>query len=948
MAVNRPLDRSALEALRALSDPGNVRTRPIDLAAMAHDASHYLRQPRVVVTARDADHVAGLLRLAADNNLPVTFRSGGTSLSGQAGSNDLLVDTRRNFRRVEVLDDGARVRSQPGATVRAVNARLAPYRTKLGPDPASEAACTVGGVLANNSSGMACGTALNAYHTLRSMTFVLPSGTVVDTAHTGADDLLRTREPRLWQGLAELRDRVRGNADSVARIRHQFSMKNTMGYSLNALLDFDRPVDILSHLLVGSEGTLAFIAEAVFDTVPVRPHVATALLVFDSLRQATDSVPGLLAAGARTVELMDAASLRVVQREPQGAAVLAGVRVRSHTALLVELQAATTGQLDAELAAASSVLATLALSTAARFTTDPAERATLWHLRKGLYTLVAGARPLGSTALLEDIVVPLDRLTDTTERLTALFARYGYDDAVIFGHAKDGNLHFLINPRFDDPDELSRYEAFTEDLVDLVLGANGSLKAEHGTGRIMAPYVRRQFGDELYGVMRAIKDLCDPAVLLNPGTVLSDDPRTHLKDLKIPLPADPAVDTCVECGYCEPVCPSQDLTTTPRQRIVIMREIAAADAAGDTARARALRRDFGYDAVDTCAADSMCRSACPVGIDTGSVMKADRERRHSATAQRAGATAAAHWGGTVNGLRAALRVADALPTNVLSAGSRAARRILSEDWVPQLGADLPGAGPRRPRPRTPGDAAAVFFPACINALFGPAVDGDDTMAVGAATAFQSLCERAGLALAVPDGVAGLCCGTPWKSKGLTRGYDVMAHRTFEAVWAASDGGRLPVVCDASSCGLGLREIGAHLTGDAADSFAALPIVDAVTYTRTDVLPRLTVTRRVASVAVHPTCSSEHLGSTADLLALADACADSVTVPATWRCCGFAGDRGLLHPEVTAAATRPEAAELAGARFDEYVSNNRTCELGMSRATGHTYRHILELLEACTR
>ncbi|HEX6499705.1 MAG TPA: FAD-binding and (Fe-S)-binding domain-containing protein [Micromonosporaceae bacterium] len=948
MPATHPLDRSTLDALRALSWPANVRTRLIDLAAMAHDASHYLRQPRVVVTARDADHVAGLLRFAADHHLSLTFRSGGTSLSGQAGSDDLLVDTRRNFRRVEVLDDGAGARCQPGATVRSVNARLAPYRTKLGPDPASEAACTVGGVLANNSSGMACGTALNAYRTLRSITFVLPSGTVLDTADTDADDLLRAREPGLWQGIADLRDRVRGNADSVARIRHQFSMKNTMGYSLNALLDFDRPVDILSHLLVGSEGTLAFIAEAVFDTVPVRPHAATALLVFDSLAQATDAVPALVTAGARTVELMDAASLRVLQRDRQGAAVLDGLRVRSHTALLVELQGTTAEELDADLSAASTLLAGLTLSAPARFTTDPAERATLWHLRKGLYTLVAGARPVGSTALLEDIVVPLDRLTVTTERLTDLFARYGYDDAVVFGHAKDGNLHFLINPRFDDPEELRRYAAFTEDLVDLVLGADGSLKAEHGTGRIMAPYVRRQFGDELYDVMRAVKNLCDPAGLMNPGTILSDDPQAHLKDLKIPLPADPAVDTCVECGYCEPVCPSQDVTTTPRQRIVILREIAAADAAGDGARGRALRRDFRYDAVDTCAADSMCRSACPVGIDTGAVMKTDRERGHSAATQRLAATAAAHWGGTVTGLRAALRVADALPAGLLSAGSRAARRVLPTDWVPQVDADLPGAGPRRPAPRRPHDAVAVFFPACINALFGGAGDGDDGEPTGVTAAFQALCERAGLALSVPDGIAGLCCGTPWKSKGLTRGYEVMARRTFDAVWSASDHGRLPVVCDASSCGLGLRELGTHLTGDAADRFASLRILDAVTFTRAEVLPRLTVTRKVGSVAIHPTCSSEHLGSTADLVALADVCAGSVTVPATWRCCGFAGDRGLLYPEVTAAATRHEAAELADTRFDVYVSNNRTCELGMSRATGAAYRHVLELLEACTR
>ena len=930
-----------LAALRAL---GDVRTRAVDIAALAHDASHYLLHPRAVVTARDTAHVAELLRVAAAHELPVTFRSAGTSLSGQAGTDGLLVDTRRHFRRVDVLAGGALVRSQPGATVRAVNARLAPHGTRLGPDPASEAACTVGGVIANNSSGMACGTEFNAYRTVEAMTFVLPSGTTVDTAAPDADDQLRAREPALWDGLAALRDRVRADADSVARIRHQFSMKNTMGYALNAFLDHDRPVDILSHLLIGSEGTLGFVGEVTFRTVPVRPYAATALLVFDSIDRATDALPALLAAGARTIELMDAASLRVVRRDPQAGPALAGLAVRTHTALLVELQAMTAAELDEELARARRTLADLPLATPAEFTTDPAERAALWHLRKGLYTAVAGARPVGTTALLEDVVVPLDVLTDVTRRLTALFASHGYDDAVIFGHAKDGNLHFMINPRFDDPAELRRYEAFTEDLVDLVLSANGSLKAEHGTGRIMAPYVRRQFGDELYAVMREVKALCDPAGVLNPGVVLTDDPAAHLAHLKTTLPVDPLVDTCVECGYCEPVCPSRDVTTTPRQRIVLLREIARAEADGDRRRAGELRRDAGYEAVDTCAADSMCLVACPVAIDTGAAMKSLRAERLGPAAQRSGTAAARHWAGAVTGLRAGLRVAGTLPGGLLSAGSRAARRVLPEDWTPRLDGDLPGPGPRRPAPARPRDAVAVFFPSCVDSLFGPATRTD----AGVTSAFQTLCERAGLPLAVPDGIAGLCCGTPWKSKGLTDGYAEMARRTFAAVWDASAEGRLPVVCAASSCAHGLREIGSQLDGDDLARFRSLTLLDAVTYVRTDVLPRLTVRRRLGAVAVHPTCASEHLGSTADLTALAAACADEVVVPAGWGCCGFAGDRGLLHPEVTAGATAAQAAEIRAGRYDAYVSSNRTCELGMSRATGRTYRHVLELLESLTR
>lgn len=954
MPNGQPLDSAALTALQAMG-PGALRTRAIDLAEMAHDASHYLLQPRAVIQARDTPHVAELFRVATEHQLPITFRSGGTSLSGQAGTEHLLVETRRNFRGIEVLDRGARVRTQPGATLRSVNACLATHWTKLGPDPASEGACTIGGVIANNSSGMECGTALNSYRTVESMTFVLPSGTTIDTAQPNADHRLLEAEPALWRGLAELRDRLRGNPDSLARIRHQFSMKNTMGYSLNAFLDYDAPVDILSHLMIGSEGTLGFVADATFRTVPILAHAATALLVFDTLSEATAALPELVGAGARTVELMDSASIRAIQKHPRANATLATLNVREHTALLIELQATSMENLANEQASAQHVLNTLRLATPANFTSDAGERAALWHLRKGLYTAVAGARPTGTTALLEDIVVPTDVLTTSTERLKTLLSEYGYHDAVIFGHAKDANLHFMITPRFDEREEFDRYQRFTEDLVDLVLSVNGSLKAEHGTGRMMAPYVRRQYGEELYDVMRSLKRLCDPAGVLNPGVILNEDSRVHLQHLKTQLPVHPSLDTCVECGYCEPVCPSQDVTTTPRQRIVILREIAAADAAGDTHRAAELRDDFGYEGVDTCAADSMCSTACPVNIDTGAVMKEFRRDRHGRAAQRAGVLAAEHWAGATSLLRAGLRAADSLPPHLLENTSRRARSLLPHEWVPMVEADLPAAGPRRPSAgRQPSGVRAVHFPACVGSLFGPVPAPNGEAGLGATAALERLCERAGIALALPTGMNGLCCGTPWKSKGFDTGYAAMAQRTFEALWLATDEGQLPVVADAASCTLGLREIGPYLSREAAERYHRIRFVDAVTFVRTEVLPRTVLHRRFGLMVLHPTCSGTHLGSTGDLEILASHCAERVVVPSSWRCCGFAGDRGLIHPEVTAAATALEAAELAeiSARTedvaDAYASDNRTCEMGMSRATGKAYRHILELLEYCTR
>jgi D-lactate dehydrogenase len=925
-------DPDLVAALDAAA-PGAVAARASDRLAFAHDASHYLLVPQAVVAPWDAGQVAALLRVSAERGVPLTFRSGGTSLSGQATADGVLVDTRRNFRQIEVLDDGARVRVQPGATVRAVNTRLARYGRKLGPDPASESACTIGGVVANNSSGMACGTEFNTYRTLESAVLVLPSGTVIDTGAPDADERLRTLEPEVYEGLARLRDRVRGNAASVDRIRTLFSIKNTMGYGVNSYVDHDRPVDVLLHLVVGSEGTLAFVASATFATVPAYPHLATALLMFPDLAAATGSLPALVDAGFATIELLDATSLRVGQTDPGATPELRALEVRDHTALLVEHQRPTAEELDERVAASRRVVDDLPLTGPGALSTDAATRASLWHIRKGLYTAVAGARPSGTTALLEDIAVPVERLLPTCTDLTEMFDRHGYRGSVIFGHAKDGNVHFMLNEDFDEPGNIERYLRFTDDMVDLVLGHDGTLKAEHGTGRIMAPFVRRQYGDELYEVMQETKRLLDPHGLLNPGVLLDEDPAGHISHLKSTPTVEVEVDRCVECGYCEPVCPSKDLTTTPRRRIVLRREMARARDAGDGALLARLEDEYQYDAIDTCAVDGMCQTACPVLIDTGDLTRRLRGEQNGRVEERAWKTAAKHWAGTTRAAAAALTVADRVPSQLPRAATAAGRALLGDDAVPAWTPELPRGGtPRRPRPAEA--PVAVYFPACISSMFGPADGGP-----GVRDAFLALCERAGVEVRVPDGIGSLCCGTPWKSKGLGDGYAAMRTKVLAALRTATDGGALTVVVDAASCTEGL----ARLLED-----EGVAVVDAVAFVDSTVLPTLPAARKVASVVVHPTCSSTQLGLNPALLRVAAAAAEEVVQPDDWSCCAFAGDRGLLHPELTAMATAPEARAVAQHPAAAYASVNRTCELGMTRATGHPYRHLLEVLEEATR
>jgi len=929
----------AVNALRAaIEDPSGLSDRLVDRLRLAHDASHFLLHPAALATPTTVEQVRDLMRATARAGGVLTFRSGGTSLSGQAVTDGVLVDTRRYFRSVEVLDGGLRVRVQPGATLRQVNARLAPFGRKLGPDPASEVACTIGGIVANNSSGMTCGIEQNSYCTLDSALIVLPSGTTIDTAANDASERLRVREPLLFEGLCRLRDRVRHNPKSVRTIRERFAIKNTMGYSLNAFVDFDDPISILAHLIVGSEGTLAFLAEATFHTVPVLSQATTGLLVFESLAPAAAALPALLETGPSAAELLDAAALRVAQQDADATDELRRIDVDRHAALLVEYRAESADALAAADGVAHRLASSLPLATPAEFTTERRKREQLWHMRKNLYAAIAAARPTGTNALLEDVAVPVPKLLATCGRLVELFAEHGYENSAIFGHARDGNLHFTLIERFDDPGCLQRYQRFTDDLVDLVLGQGGSLKAEHGTGRMMAPYVRRQYGDELYDVMWELKWLFDPAGILNPGVVLSDDPAAHLRHLKATPASDPEVDRCVECGYCEPVCPSRDLTTTPRQRIVLRREWVRAKQVGERQVARELERGFGYDVVDTCAVDAMCQTACPVLINTGDLVKRLRAQRHGRLERSGWLLAARHWAGATRIAAIALSVAKKVPSPLVTSSLTLARRLFGPESVPLWSGDLPRGGHPRPRVDVEERPAAVFFPSCLGQLFAPARGG-----LGVSSAFLEICRRAGVNVMTPPGVGGLCCGTPWASKGLGGGYGQMRDKTMSALLEATGDAGLPVLCDASSCTEGMRQL-----ADGNGGKQRLRVVDVVDYVAEELLPCLTIRQRLPALSLHPTCASTRLGSNVAMLAVANAIADEVVVAADWGCCGFAGDRGLLRPELTSAATRGESAEVGERHFNAYASCNRTCEIGMTRATGHEYQHIIELVELLSR
>jgi len=939
-----PLRGQLVSALGA----DRVLTRALDLIRYAGDASPYRLIPQAVAVPRDVGDIVRLLRCATELGAPLVFRAGGTSLSGQTQSDSIVVDVRRHWRRVRIEDGGARARVQPGVVLGHANRLLARHDRRLGPDPASTNIACAGGVIANNSGGMRCGVVADSYRTVSEMTFVLANGAVIDTAQPDAEQRFAAAAPELAAGLEQIRDEIRGDTELAARIAAKFEIKNTTGYRLCAFLDADSPVQIFRRLIVGSEGTLAFLAEAVFETVWLGRHTSLALVGFEDLDAAADAVGPLVAAGATATELMVAPTLIAAAWNMPGTPEAWKELPPTSAALLIEFRADTPEELDPLESAALEILDGRALVGPARFSRRRDEVELLWRVREGMQGLLAAMRPPGVTMIIEDVCVPPARVAEAARDLQALLSEHGFLPGLA-GHASAGNLHFILTAQLDQASERERYDAFMHQLVALIVDKyDGSLKAEHGTGINMAPFVEREWGATATELMWRVKQLADPAGVLGPGIVLNRDPGVHLRNLKSVPEVEASVTKCIECGFCEAVCPSQNVTTTPRQRIVLRREMAR-QAPGSPVQ-RALLEQYEYDGIETCAVDGSCMIACPVAIDTGKLIKELRVRQHGqpdpaggrgTRSERVALAAARRYAAVERtargGVRAGGLIARTLGDRAAGALPALLRARLGSELVPAWSPAMPQPAPARLPATTQAGASAVYLPACINRIFGnPRGEPAHPTVPEALVAVSA---RAGLPVWIPDDVAGHCCGTPWSSKGYAAGLTHMSDRTAAALHRWSDGGRLPVVIDASSCAHGLRE-NLQLDG--------IEVLDSVAWVADRVLDRLTIAAKHRSILVHPTCASAHLGTSAKLAEIAARLADEVVVPAATRCCGMAGDRGWLHPELPAAALEDVGRELTGQAFDACVSSNRTCEIALQQVTGRPYESFVLALEELSR
>jgi D-lactate dehydrogenase len=898
--------RRALPQERMFCDPRRTR-------AYGTDASFYRLVPRIVVRVRTIAEVQALLDAARRHRTPLTFRAAGTSLSGQAVTDSVLVQL-DGWKRREIVDGGAAVVLEPGVVGSEANALLAPLGRKIGPDPASIATCQIGGIAANNASGMCCGTAQNSYRTVRSMKLVLADGTFVDTGDPASrGELARTHAP-LLAGIAALRAEILSDAALRDRIREKYRIKNTTGYGLNSFLDFEDPVDVLVHLMIGSEGTLAFIAEVTFATVEEHAHKASALVLFPDVETAARATQRLSGGPVSAVEMMDRASLRAVEARPGLPPVLKTLPPGT-CALLVEVRAADPAALARTAEAAAALLAGIPVLEPIAFTSVKAEYERLWDVRRGLFPAVGAARRVGTTVVIEDVAFPMEHLAAGTVELQRLMAAHGYAEGIIFGHALDGNLHFVFTQGFGDPAEVERYRRFMDEVCEMVaVRFRGSLKGEHGTGRNMAPFVELEWGAKATGIMQRVKAILDPHGVLNPGVVLNADPQVHLKDLKPLPPAHELVDRCTECGFCEPRCPSRALSLTPRQRITVRREIARVTASGDTLRRDRLERDYAYLGDDTCAADGMCATACPVAIDTGKLTKWRRAEARSGFAEGLAGLAAHHFAWATAGARTALGAMRASP-----------RLPVLRDALPR-----PARGPLEDLVRGR-ERKVVYFPSCVARMMGAAAGDPDPRPLSAA--MLSVLDKAGYDVRFPADVASLCCGLSFESKGFPRLADEKARELERALLAASEGGKLPVVCDTSPCSQRMK----------ATIDPRIAILDSVELIHDLLLERLRIAPLPGAVAIHVTCSATKMGLEAKLRAVAQACAERVVVPPTG-CCGFAGDKGFTNPELNASALRDLAGAVQGC--ERGYSTSRGCEVGLTTHAGIPYQSVVHLLDAC--
>lgn len=930
-----------LSKVREVMPADRVFTGLLRRLAWGTDAGCYRLVPKAVLVTKNEQEIIQIMKAAWLYEVPITFRAGGTSLAGQSVTDSVLVVAARRWEQYSLSPDFETLRVQPGMVAGRLNAVLAQYGRIFSPDPASKNSAMVGGIIINNASGMNCGTHANSDRILKSVRIILADGTLLDTGNADSREEFRNTHNELLSEICAIRDAIRSDEELVRRIRYKYSIKNVTGLNLLPFVTFEDPFDIITHSIVGSEGTLAFLAEATVATRHLYPLEASAMVYFKDIAEASRCVVALkLGSPVASCEMLDSKSLEAVH-DPHGEGL---------TALLIDTKADTQEDLDRQTEAIVKIINGYDTAYPVEFSSDPEVTSKWWAIRAGVFPAVGGTRRPGTTAIIEDVAFHISDLPNATRDLRQLLKDCGYPDACIYGHALEGNYHFIIAQSFETKEDIEQYRHLLDELEHLVIDRyDGSLKAEHGVGRNLTSFVEKEWGSRAWHYMQRIKDAFDPSGILNRGVIFEDNPEGYLKNFKIMPVVNPLIDKCIECGFCEPNCVSAGLTMSARTRIVITREIAMLERKGTPealADAATLRKEFKYLGDETCAGDGLCSTSCPMKINTGDLIHEYREKRCApgTTAYRAGKEAAAHFKTVAAGLRLALGAASGVGAVIGPKAVNALGRGLHKIGLPLWTSALP-------RPYSPketvkevdrqnlqgsGRPRVVYFPSCINRTMGvsPEPGKKDAPLVDTMVA---LCRKAGYDVVFPAGMNELCCGMIWESKGMPDIADEMTAKLEAALLRASEGGKLPVVCDQSPC---LHRMKKHIK--------SLKLYEPAQFIAEYLAPNLEFIPTDEHIAVHVTCSTRLMGQGATIIDLARRCSTNVTVPPEVGCCGFAGDKGFQYPELNSWGLRKLRPCLEKAGVKAGYSNSRTCEIGLTTNGGVPYKSIVYLVNACTR
>lgn len=921
-----------------------IFTDKLHTLAYGTDASFYRLIPKIVIKTDNAKEVEEIIKLANTMNLSITFRAGGTSLSGQAISDSILIITSRNFSNFKISPDASFISLEPALTGAQANGLLARYSKKIGPDPASINAAMIGGIAANNASGMCCGISQNSYKTLKSMKLIFADGTKLDTACENSKNEFRKTHKDFLEDLKSFSNETKLNEELREKIEKKFKIKNTCGYSLNSLIDFEDEFEILQHLIIGSEGTLAFIEEVTYYTVEDLKDKASALIYFKDMEEACNAVTKLkLAKDSKqiiidAVELMDRAALRSIENDSSMPKYIKdfGDEV---TALLIETRAINNNNLDIQIEQIEKILEDFNVVREIYFTKDAKEYNLYWKIRKDLFPAVGAVRVIGTTVIIEDVAYPIESLAIATLELQGLFQKYGYTEAIIFGHALEGNFHFVFTQDFSDKKEIERYDNLMNEVVNSVaVKYQGSLKAEHGTGRNMAAFVEVEWGNVAYNIMKRIKNLFDPKGLLNPGVIINDDKEAHLKNLKTLPATNEIVDKCIECGFCEPTCPSNEITLTPRQRIVINREISRLENLGQKEEAQEYKELYQYDGIETCATCSLCSTACPVKIDTGNLTKHLRAEQLSSKNKSIANFVANNFSITLSGVRFGLKSSNimhkVLGTSNMQKFTQTLRSF-TKNKTPKWSVTMPKAiNININFEQKQKDKKVVYFPSCLNRAMGLNSVSKEEKELFDITV--ELLQKAGYQIIFPNNLANLCCGMPFSSKGFNDASHTKSSELEEALLNASEFGEYPILCDTSPCTKKMIENFSH----------KLSIYEPIDFTLTFLTKYLEFTPINEPITIHTTCSSRKMNLEEKFKEVAYLCSTNVIIPSDVKCCGFAGDRGFNFPELNDSALRYLKEQTNGAKMA--FSTSKTCEIGLSSHSGLDYNSIFYLVNQVTK